>query len=141
MTFAGYSVAALNKSEIYADKTLDALAGTVIKMGSDGKFAVVSQGLGNTLTQRDSVIVVAGTPWYDFQPFSDWQSYLQEYFLTQGLNNTMEEGSSMRNYFLWNRDVFSLGYKDYSFAVGPFITFSQEGKGQEEQEEQEEKDE
>ncbi len=139
MIFAGYSVAALNKSEIYADKTLDALAGTVITAGSDGKLAVVSQGLGNTLTQRDSVIVVAGTPWYDFQPFSDWQSYLQEYFLTQGLNNTMEEGSGMRNYFLWRRDVFSLRGKDYSSIAGPFITFGQKDAGQDDQEEQEEK--
>ncbi len=123
MTFAGYSVTARNGSKIYAAKTLNALAGSIIATDSSGKLEVVTQGPGNKLIQLDSEVVVAGDPWYDFQPFSDWQSYLQEKSYNMGMDNALLDGSQLGMYYLWPRDIFGFGAREYSITGGQFITF------------------
>ncbi|WP_295161399.1 hypothetical protein, partial [Selenomonas sp. AE3005] len=81
MTMLGYSIIARNGAEIYADKTLDALAAKKVAMGKLGNLEIVSQATMSTepqnqLLQQDAIIEVGGRAYHNFRfiPASAYQS-------------------------------------------------------------------
>ncbi|MBR2141772.1 hypothetical protein, partial [Anaerovibrio sp.] len=81
MTMLGYSIIARNGAEIYADKTLDALAAKKVAMGNLGNLEIVSQATMSTepqnkLLQQDAIIEVGGRAYHNFRfiPASAYQS-------------------------------------------------------------------
>ena len=81
MTMLGYSIIARNGAEIYAGKTLDALAAKKVAMGNLGNLEIVSQTTMSTepqnkLLQQDAIIEVGGRAYHNFRfiPASAYQS-------------------------------------------------------------------
>ncbi|MBR1695436.1 MAG: hypothetical protein IJ709_08570, partial [Selenomonas sp.] len=81
MTMLGYSIITRNGSEIYADKTLDALAAKKVAMDKLGNLGIVSQATlstepQNKLLQQDAIIEVGGRAYHNFRfiPASAYQS-------------------------------------------------------------------
>ena len=81
MTMLGYSIIARNGSEIYADKTLEALAAKKVAAGKLGNLEIVTQATMSTepqnqLLQQEAIIEVGGRAYHNFRfiPASAYQS-------------------------------------------------------------------
>ena len=77
----GYSVIVRNGSEIYAARTLNALAAKKVTEDAQGNLQIVSQAVGigeapNKLLQEDAIIEVGGRAYHNFRfiPASAYQS-------------------------------------------------------------------